>query len=475
MTDTRWLDATGQAALVRSGDVPPAELVQDAIERIERLNPVLNAACYQRFEQALEQARTQPRDAPFAGVPTLIKHLEACAGEPHDWSTEVLKAAGAVAAEDSVIARKIRQAGFISVGRSNAPEFGLASTTESRAYGVTRNPWRTDLTSGGSSGGASAAVASGMVPAAQAGDGGGSARIPASFCNLVGLKPSLGLVDVGSHGDRWGHSVPSVLTHTVRDTAGIFDAISQCMEPGSNRVPPRGDGLLDALRRQTSPLRIGFLAQAPDHATPLHSAVRDAVLSTAKLLEDAGHSVEESSPEALSDPRILELFFDALSVTVAQDVDSVREQLGRHLPIGDFDPVTAHWDRRGREISGLALARALSWQNQFRARVGQWWADGFDLLLTPVFATPPRPLGWPWATSASIQESIDVLTYTAPFNTTGQPAISVPATITTQNEPIGIQLAASYGREDLLVQVAGQLESLRPWSHRHPDLEARSG
>ena len=476
MTDTQWLDATEQAALVRSGEVSSRELVQDAIERIERLNPALNAVCYRRFEQALEDARTPPGDAPFAGVPTLIKHLEASAGEPHDRSTEVLKAAGAVAAEDSVIARKFREAGFISVGRSTAPEFGLVSTTESRAYGVTRNPWRTDLTSGGSSGGASAAVAAGMVPVAQAGDGGGSTRMPASFCNLVGLKPSVGLVDVGSlRGDRWGHSVPSVLTHSVRDTAGIFDAISQGMEPGSTRVPPRRGGLLEALRRRADPLRIGFLVQAPDHAPPLHPAVRDAVLSTAKLLEEAGHSVQESAPEALSDPRTLAMFFDALSVTAAQAVDSVREQLGRYVPIDDFDPITAFWDRRGREISGLGLADALTWQNRLRARMGQWWADGFDLLLAPVFATPPRPLGWPWATPEGLQESVDVLTYTAPFNTTGQPAIAVPAAVTVASEPIGIQLVAGYGREDLLVQVAGQLEARRPWAHRHPNLACSPG
>jgi amidase len=471
VNDFQWLDATGQAELVRTGKASATELVTAAIDQIERLNPKLNAVCYERLEQALDEARTHPAGKPFSGVPTLIKHTEAVAGEPLDRSATVLKEAGIVASEDSIMARKIRDAGFISLGRSSAPEIAIVSTTESKAYGVTRNPWRLDLTSGGSSGGASAAVAAGMVPVAQGGDGGGSIRMPAAFTNLVGLKPSLGLVDVGAP-RLWGHSTPSVLTHTVRDTAAIFDAWSVGAQPGSTRISPRREGLVSALGREPGLLRIGVLDHAPGHAGPLHPAVREAVRDTAVLLERAGHHVEEAYPEAFLDPRCITAFFDAISVCVAQGVDAARAAVKRQVAIEEFDAVTGYWDHRGRELTGLDLANALSWQDDLRLRMGRWWAGGFDLLLCPVFSTPPRKLGWPWAKPGGIKETVDVLTYTAPVNTSGQPAISLPAAVTAEHEPIGVQLVAAFGRDDLLIQIAAQLEQLRPWAHKHPDYVA---
>jgi amidase len=203
------------------------------------------------------------------------------------------------------------------------------------------------------------------------------------------------------------------------------------------------------------------------------ASVREAVLATARVLEALGHKVEDAYPEVMLEPRVLSAFFDALSVTAVQAVDAMSRELGEQPGPDDLDPVTWFWLRRGREINGLELADALAWQNRFRADMAQWWEE-FDLLLSPVFASPPKPVGWPWREEDGIRKSVDVLTFTAPFNTTGQPAIAVPATVTEAGEPIGIQLVAAYGREDQLVAVAAQLETARPWARLRPPVFAAS-
>ncbi|WP_063726774.1 amidase [Streptomyces sp. RTd22] len=470
MTTPATMDAHDQADLVRRGETSPRELVEAAIERIEATDQQINAITHRRYERALAEADRMPRDAPFAGVPTLTKALSDSEGDPATFGCAWVARHGRVAREDSVINRRLKEAGFIVVGQTSAPEFGLLSVSESRLHGVTRNPWRTDVTPGGSSGGASASVAAGMVPVAQGGDGGGSIRMPAAFCHLVGLKPSAGRISAGpGRADRWGHSVPAVVTRTVRDTAAVLDAVSGGAPGGRGGPPPLPPGGLAALvGREPGRLRVGVLAHAPDHAPQVVDAVRDAVLDTARILERLGHRVEEAHPAPMLDPRCLTAFFDALSVTAAQSVEALTRELGEGPGPGDLDPVTRFWVRRGREITGLELADALAWQNGLRAGMARWWQE-FDLLLSPVFATPPLPVGWPWREQDGLRKSVDVLTFTAPFNTTGQPAIAVPAALTESGTPIGIQLAAAYGREDLLVRVAAQLEAERPWaSHRPP-------
>ncbi|WP_221937826.1 amidase [Rhodococcus sp. KBS0724] len=469
--DTQWLDATAQAELVRSGEVSSRELIEDAIERIERLDPELNALNHTRFDSARIEANGVNSDAQFAGVPTLIKGLTATAGDPHDRGTAILKELGVTSSSDALIAKRFRDAGFIVVGRSAAPELGLVSTTESKAHGITRNPWRLDLTSGGSSGGASSAVASGMVPAAHGGDGGGSLRMPAAFCHLVGLKPSHGLISAGpGTPDRWGHSVPGVLTRTVRDTAGIVDAVSGG-EPGDRGRPvlPAGE-LMGALHRDPGRLRIGFVTAPPDQIDAVDPAVRTAVVDAARLLENLGHDVVEAHPDPLFDPHNLRAFFDSLSVTVVQAVDAIGAQVGRQVEYDELDEVTRFWESRGRAMSGLDLADSLTWIGGLRARMGQWWASGYDLLLCPVFPTPPPTLSWPWTEPGGIQKSVDVLTFTAPFNSTGQPAISIPFGFTEDDAPLAIQLVAGYARDDLLISVAAQLEMERPWAGAVPKM-----
>ncbi|MFD9668014.1 amidase [Rhodococcus sp. NPDC059968] len=473
--DTQWLDATTQAELVRTGEVAPRELVQDAIERIDRLDPVLNAVNHRRFGAALAESETVDASAPFAGVPTLIKGLTAMEGDPNDRGTLVLKDFGSTAKSDAVIARRFREAGFIVVGRSAAPELGIVSTTESKAHGITRNPWRLDLTSGGSSGGAATAVAAGMVPAAHGGDGGGSIRMPAAFCHLVGLKPSRGLISTGpATADRWGHSVPGVLTRTVRDTAGIVDAVSGG-EPGDQGRPALIEGgLLGALKRAPTRLRIGFVTCPAGLSAPVDAEVSDAVLDAARLLESLGHTVDSSYPDTMFDPRNIRAFFDSLSVTVAQSIDAIEVEVGRALAFDELDVISRHWERRGREMSGVDLADSLNWLGGLRSRMGNWWASGFDLLLSPVFATTPPKLSWPWSEPGGVEKTIDVLTFTAPINSTGQPAISVPYGFTSAGEPLAVQLVAAFGRDDLLISTAAQIESARPWVHMTPAVADRA-
>ncbi|GAB3966127.1 amidase [Actinoallomurus acanthiterrae] len=473
MTVPDTMDAVAQADLVRRGEASPRELVEAAIERIEATDPQVNAVTHRRYEQALAEADGVRGDGPFAGVPTLVKALNDSRGDPANLGSAWVARHGRVAREDALINRRLRQAGFVVVGQTSTPEFGLVSVSESHVHGVTRNPWRTDLTSGGSSGGASAAVAAGMVPVAQGGDGGGSIRMPAAFCHLIGLKPSVGRISAGpGKPDRWGHSVPAVVTRTVRDTAAVLDAVSGGApgdRGGPAPLPP--DGLASMVGRDPGRLRIGVLAHAPDHAPQVVRPVREAVLDTARILERLGHEVEDAHPEPMLDPMCLQAFFDALSVTAVQTVEALTAELGERPGPDDLDAVTWFWVRRGREITGVELADALAWQGRLRAGMANWWQD-FDLLLSPVFATPPKPVGWPWEEADGLQKSVDVLTFTAPFNTTGQPAIAVPATLTESGEPIGVQLAAAYGREDLLVSVAAQLEAERPWAALRPPVFA---
>jgi amidase len=469
VTDMVDLDALAQAELVRQGEVSPRELVEGAIERIEQVNGEVNAVIHRRYEEALGEADRVDRDAPFAGVPCLTKALNESAGDPAHFGSAWVARSGRRATSDSVMVRRLREAGFVMLGQTSTPEFGVLSVSETRVHGVTRNPWRTDLTPGGSSGGASAAVAAGMVPVAQGGDGGGSIRMPAAFCNLVGLKPTVGRISAGpGAGNRWGHSVPAVVTRTVRDTAAVIDAVAvgSPADPGDVRPLPE-DGLLRQVGRDPGRLRIGVMHTAPDHAPQVDDAVRASVLETADLLARLGHDVVDDHPSGMDDPLTLPMFFDALSVTVVQSVDALAREIGPPEP-GDLDTVTEHWLRRGREITGVQLADALTWQGCFRARMSSWWEAGFDLLLSPVFATAPKQVSWPWLEPDGIQASVDVLSFTAPFNTTGQPAISVPASITPAGEPLGVQLVAALGREDLLIAVAGQLESERPWSRERP-------
>jgi amidase len=467
--DLSTLDAIGQAELVRAGELSATDLVAAAIERIEAVDPVINAVIYECFEQALVQA-ARPLSGPFAGVPLLLKGLGCpIEGHPDHRGSLALRQVDHRSTHECALAKRFADAGFVIVGRTNVPELGLVSDTRSSAYGATLNPWDLPRSPGGSSGGSAAAVAAGMAPVAHGADGGGSIRMPASHCGLVGLKPSRGRVsEAPDAGDPlFGHSASGVLTRTVRDTAAVLDVIAG-VEPGDPTVAPVGAGsYLDAVGRPPRPLRIGFVTESPNPEYRTDDECRTAVETAARLLEEAGHAVEPTWPSALFDKWFWSKWFDALSPHVSLAVDGIRALVAPDSDVR-FDAVTELWDRRGRQLSATELTSALLWLDDFRRRLALWWADGFDVLVTPVTIAPAPASGFFWSYEGGIEDSVHSLQFTPQFNTTGQPAISVPVHWTDAGLPVGVQLVGGYGQESLLLSLAAQIERLAPWADRYP-------
>ncbi|MGH7819809.1 MAG: amidase, partial [Candidatus Binatia bacterium] len=311
-SDLTKLDAIAQAELVRKGELTAIELVDAAISRIEKTNPKLNAVIIPLFEKARDQARSGKIGVgPFRGVPFLLKDLIcASAGDPLHSGMQLMKKLGFVAPEDSYLAAKLRDAGFVFVGKTNTPEFGLAATTEPLAYGPSRNPWNPEHSTGGSSGGSAAAVAARMVPAAHASDGGGSIRIPASECGLVGLKPSRGRVSTGPlFGEFWhGLATEGVVSISVRDSAAVLDVVSGHMPGDPYTAPARQRPYLEEVGRDPAKLTIGLMTERPAKTAKLHPECVKAVEDAGRLLESLGHRVELSHPDAYDETGWLEAF-----------------------------------------------------------------------------------------------------------------------------------------------------------------------
>jgi len=472
--ELRWLDATAQAELVRRGAVTAAEVVEAAIERIEALDGELNAVIHRSFDAARAGAPASGAGTgPFAGVPFLVKDLNAAsAGDPLHNGNKAVRDARYVAPADSELVARWRRAGFVLVGRTNTPEFGLLPTTEPEAHGATHNPWDPSRSSGGSSGGAAAAVAAGMVPAAHASDGGGSIRIPASACGLVGLKLSRGRTSLAPAGDESGLSVQHAVTRSVRDTAAILD-VTAGPAPGDMAVaPPPARPWLEEVGADPGRLRVGVLSTSP--AGELHPECREAALGAGRLLESLGHHVEESHPAALDHPEETGRTFLARWSTGARTAMIAAGRLaGRELGEDDVEPPTWVMASIGDATSGVALALALAAAAAYTRELASWWAAGSDLLVTPVLGEPPWPLGELVVTRGedpvpSMQRTTTLVPFTTHFNISGQPAISLPLHWTPEGLPVGVQLVAAYGREDLLIRVASQLEAAAPWADRRP-------
>ena len=474
--DIAWLDATAQAELVRTGQVTPAELVEGAITRVEKLNPEINAVIHPLFDKGRDQAAGELPDGPFRGVPFMVKDLYApTAGDHIHNGMRVLRDAGNVASDDVYVTGRYRRAGFVFVGRTNTPEMGLLPTTEPLAHGATRNPWNTTRSYGGSSGGSAAAVAAGMVPAAHASDGGGSIRIPASMCGLVGHKVSRGRITLGPDRDETGFSVNHVVARSVRDSAGILD-VTQGPAPGDMVVAPApARPYRDEVGADPGRLRVGLLAHDPGGT--LHPDCVAAVRGAAALLESLGHHVEESHPAALDRPVENVMSFLARWSTGARlALSAVGQMIGRELTADDVEPYTWVMAEMANGVSGVDLARALAASAAFTRDLAGWWAAGFDLLLTQTLgAVPPRigELSPALDDDVAFRRTLTALVpYTTHFNVSGQPAISLPLHWNDDGVPIGVQLVAGYAREDVLFRAAAQLEEAQPWANRRPPVSA---
>jgi len=471
--ETRWMDATDQAALVAEGAVTPSELLEAAIERIERSNPSLNAVVIEWFDHARSVAADPALpDGPFRGVPFLLKDLYTnFAGQTMSNGNVALKEAAKIDTTDTTLVARFKATGLVIAGRTNTSEMGSLPTAQALAWGPTRNPWGLDRTSGGSSGGAAAAVAAGMVPFANASDGGGSIRIPASCCGLVGLKPSQGRTTVGPARAEVGLGVELCVSRTVRDTARLLDAV---------RGPGVGDAVIapapqrpyvEELGAESGRLRIGLLDVHPRGGF-LHEDCVTAVRAAASMLEGLGHIVEPAWPACLADGTLAEKFMALWAVQLAMAAREFGQTLGRELTADDIEPVNWVHVERARRLTAVdyAAAEVAGWA--FRRTLQQWWADGWDLLLTPTVAEPPLPLtefeNNPEHPTAPMRRAGQFAAFTPPFNMSGQPAISLPLHRNAEGLPIGVQLAAAYRREDILIRVAAQLEAAHPWLSERP-------
>jgi amidase len=477
MADT-YLDATAQAELVRSGDASPLELVDDAIARVEKLNPELNAVIHPRFDKARAEARGTLPDGPFRGVPLVLKDLLAgIQGDPQHEGMKFLRDAAYVADHTEALAQKYLAAGFICVGRTNTPELGIVPTTEPEAYGPARNPWDPSRTTGGSSGGSAAAVASGMVAVGHANDGGGSIRIPASCCGLVGLKPSRGrtslLPDYSVVDDLLIAEL--CVTRTVRDTAGVLDAIQGSAVGDTVRAPAPARPYRAEVGADPGKLRIGLLTHNPLDTGAIHPDCVTAATETARLLESQGHAVEETFPTALVDPTLVGHFSTLWASTLVYNLRYWERKVGREITAADVEPLTWSLAEMGKSISAPDFIEAQHAALELGRRVEEWYASGYDLLLTPTLGEPPVELGTfstPDEPLLGFMRAATFVPYTPLANMTGEPAISLPMHWNADNLPIGAQLMGAYGREDILLRVAAQLEQTNPWIDRIPLVHA---
>jgi amidase len=468
------LDATAQAELIRRKEVKPVELVDAAIERIESVNPQLNAVITAMYEEARKTATGKIPQGAFTGVPFLLKDLLASyAGVRMTSGSNFLK--DNVPSNDSELVARFKRAGLVIVGKTNTPEFGILPTTEPKFFGPTRNPWDTTRTPGGSSGGSAAAVASGMVPFAHANDGGGSIRIPASCCGLFGLKPTRARNPLGPGlGDIFSGLVAEhVLTRSVRDSAAMLDATSGPDVGDPYFAPPPARPFFDEVGAQTEKLRIAFSTPAPS-GVPIHPDCVKAVEASARLCASLGHEVVEAAPK-LDAEMMNRMFMQIWSAGCAWTIDLTARTLNRKPCETDFEPGTWALYQMGLEQTGAGYLLAVSWIQGASREIARFMLD-YDIWLTPTLAEPPLPLGSFDAAAddpmAGIQRAGQFVPFTPICNMTGQPAMSVPLYWNSHELPVGTHFAARFGDEATLFRLAAQLEAAQPWAGRRPTVSA---
>ncbi len=483
-------DGLGLAELVGKRKVSPAELVEEAIQCIETLNPKLNAVVYKLYDRARAKAKEKLPDGPFKGVPLLVKDLhDTLEGEPTSNGNKLWKSIPAKITTEMI--RRWEASGAIIVGRTNAPEFGLLPYTESDALGPARNPWDTTRSPGGSSGGSGAAVAARMVPVATGGDGGGSIRIPASACGIFGLKPTRGRTPTGPViGESWnGFDIEHVLTRSVRDSAAMLDA-TQGADVGAPYIIPEAGPFLKEVGKKPGKLKIAFSTR-PMLGKKVHPDCVKGVEETAALLKGLGYEVAEAAPE-IDGEEFSFRFLTILAGQIRADIEETAEAAGKKVSWEDFDIATYGTGLFGTLLKASDYARALRYLQSVSRGIGRFF-EQYDVLLTPVLNQPPAKIGalkpssaeqaqirliartgqsWVLQAMGVIRplaaQTFEYIPWTPVFNVTGQPAMSVPLYWNAEGLPIGMHFVGRWGDEATLFRLAAQLEKEKPWSQMMP-------
>lgn len=455
------------AQMVKKGELTARELVETSLSRIEELDGEVGAFTHVDAEGALAAADqiNSEDDRPFAGVPIAIKDNKAVAGLPLNFSANLM--GDFIAPSDSALVTKFREAGFIIVGKTKLPEYGLMPVTDPTRGGPARNPWDLTRTPGGSSGGSAAAVAAGMVPIAHANDGGGSTRIPAACCGLVGLKAQRGRVSVAPElGDSF-LIADGVLTRTTAESAAVLDILEGYVTGDATWATPPAEAYAKAAAREPGTLRIGWTTEPPIDA-PVDAEAAAAVERTAKLLEDMGHRVEIAEP-AWKNDMLVPLFSAAFGPAVATQIIFAQMIAQKEATAEDMEPLSWMVWQQAQGLSAPMYLAAMTQLNAF-CREFMGFFDEYDILLTPGLAERPVKIGEIDPRSdnpeAMFARAGQFTPFTAAANVTGQPAISIPIEEREDGLPLAVQLMAGPEREDLLLQVAAQLEAASPWAAR---------
>lgn len=480
------MDAITLGSLVRKNKITAAELVESVIERIERLNPTLNAVIHPLYEQAREfvlknqTGGSGKKDTKiFDGVPFLLKDLIAeykdslfCEGSA--------SVQGYVSSIDSELVRRQKAAGLIIVGKTNTPEFGLLPTTEPLFHGPTKNPWDPSLTPGGSSGGSAAAVAAGIVPMAHGNDGGGSIRCPASCCGLFGLKPTRGRNPAGPLFGDLGSGIAHehAVTRTVRDSAALLDATCGPDFGDPYHAPQKERPYLDEVARDPGRLKIGFLTGIPqgwNDEVKIHPDCENAVQDAARLCESLGHTLEEIPADDLSFSNLYLTFGNVFCCFAGKTIAYWEKALGKKITEDQLEPMTWASYQAGLKWTGADYLDRIEQFQLFSRKIARYChRNDFDLVLSPTLPIPPPKLGSFEPSADDPMQAVRMtrafVALTFAYNITGQPAMSVPLFWNTDNIPIGVQFAARFGDEATLFQLAGQLEQARPWTNHRPPI-----
>lgn len=467
-------DAVGLAELVRNKDVSPDELLDEAIERTERVNPEINAVSFKHYDEARTAIKAGLPDGPFKGVPFLIKDLHLLlTGTITTYGSALFK--DYVADHDATLTARYKNAGLVIFGKTNTPEFGLTVTTEPRLFGPTKNPWNLEHSAGGSSGGASAAVAAGIIPIANASDGGGSIRVPAATTGTFGIKPTRARTPMGpDRGEGWaGQSISHAISRSVRDSAAMLDATTGTTPGDPYEVAPAARPFADEVGRDPKPLRIAMWTKRPDGTAPDADVAR-AVEDAAKLCESLGHKVDEATvpvdPQEMGRAQIT-----LIASNVAATVDARLATLGRDLRDDDLEFSTRAMVEIGRAITGPDYVNATIFMHGLGRKFAKLH-ETYDIYLCPVLGMAPVTIGTIDMMSEDTANYTKLLReycpYTAMFNMTGQPSMSMPLHWNEAGLPIGTMFTGRFGDDATLFQLAGQLERARPWGDKRPPVWA---